>query len=103
MAVHLTKIYTRTGDDGTSGLGDFSRVVKTDPRLVAYADAEEANAAIGVATLTSPPAVAQPVPAQHQQVLPDFDALVDKAGEFKFTWYDDDGAVYEDTKSIEIA
>ncbi len=49
MAVHLTKIYTRTGDDGTSGLGDFSRVVKTDPRLVAYADAEEANAAIGVA------------------------------------------------------
>jgi len=49
MAVHLTKIYTRTGDDGTSGLGDFSRVVKTDPRLVAYADTEEANAAIGVA------------------------------------------------------
>src|SRR5918998_509564 len=49
MAVHLTKIYTRTGDDGTSGLGDFSRVAKTDPRLAAYADAEEANAAIGVA------------------------------------------------------
>ena len=49
MAVHLTKIYTRTGDDGTSGLGDFSRVAKTDSRLVAYADVEEANAAIGVA------------------------------------------------------
>jgi cob(I)alamin adenosyltransferase len=49
MAVHLTKIYTRTGDDGTSGLADFSRVRKTDPRLVAYADTEEANAAIGVA------------------------------------------------------
>ncbi len=49
MAVHLTKIYTRTGDDGTSGLGNFSRVAKTDPRLGAYADAEEANAAIGVA------------------------------------------------------
>lgn len=49
MAVHLTKIYTRTGDDGTSGLADFSRVSKTDPRLVAYADTEEANAAIGVA------------------------------------------------------
>lgn len=49
MAVHLTKIYTRTGDDGTSGLGDFSRVAKTDPRLAAYADTEEANAAIGVA------------------------------------------------------
>jgi cob(I)alamin adenosyltransferase len=49
MAVHLTKIYTRTGDDGTSGLADFSRVRKTDPRLVAYADTEEANASIGVA------------------------------------------------------
>ena len=49
MAVHLTRIYTRTGDDGTTGLGDFSRVRKTDPRLVAYADTEEANAAIGVA------------------------------------------------------
>lgn len=46
--VRLTKIYTRTGDDGTTGLGDFSRTRKTDPRLVAYADANEANATIGV-------------------------------------------------------
>ncbi|MGH4013425.1 MAG: cob(I)yrinic acid a,c-diamide adenosyltransferase [Pseudonocardiaceae bacterium] len=49
MAVHLTRIYTRTGDEGTSGLGDFSRVAKTDPRLAAYADVEEANCALGVA------------------------------------------------------
>src|ERR687894_2565550 len=49
MAVHLTRIYTRTGDDGTTGLGDFSRVHKTDPRLVAYADCDETNCAIGVA------------------------------------------------------
>lgn len=49
MAVHLTKIYTRTGDDGTTGLSDFSRVSKNDARLVAYADTDEANAAIGVA------------------------------------------------------
>ena len=49
MAVHLTKIYTRTGDDGTTGLGDFSRVSKTDVRLTAYADVDECNAAIGVA------------------------------------------------------
>ena len=49
MAVHLTKIYTRTGDDGRTGLSDFSRVSKTDPRLTAYADCDEANAAIGVA------------------------------------------------------
>ena len=49
MAVHLTRIYTRTGDDGTTGLGDFSRVAKTDPRLAAYADCDEANSVIGVA------------------------------------------------------
>lgn len=49
MAVHLTRIYTRTGDDGTSALGDFSRVAKTDPRLLAYADTDEANSSIGVA------------------------------------------------------
>ncbi len=55
MAVHLTRIYTRTGDDGTSGLSDFSRVSKTDPRLVAYADTEEANAAIGVALALGAP------------------------------------------------
>jgi sulfur-oxidizing protein SoxZ len=33
----------------------------------------------------------------------EFDAQVPEAGEFKFTWYDDDGSVYEDAKSIEIA
>ncbi len=49
MAVHLTRIYTRTGDDGTSGLGDFTRVPKTDPRLIAFADVDEANCALGVA------------------------------------------------------
>src|SRR3954453_20621687 len=48
MAVHLTRIYTKTGDDGTTALGDFSRVRKTDVRLAAYADTDEANAALGV-------------------------------------------------------
>ncbi|MFA7266896.1 MAG: cob(I)yrinic acid a,c-diamide adenosyltransferase [Candidatus Nanopelagicales bacterium] len=47
--VNLTRIYTRTGDDGTTALGDFSRTRKTDPRLIAYADVDEANSAIGVA------------------------------------------------------
>src|SRR5690606_15078791 len=47
--VILNRIYTRTGDDGTTALGDFSRTAKTDPRLVAYADTDEANSAIGVA------------------------------------------------------
>jgi cob(I)alamin adenosyltransferase len=49
MAVHLTRIYTKTGDDGTTALGDMSRVRKTDPRVAAYADCDETNAAIGVA------------------------------------------------------
>ena len=48
MVVNLTRIYTRTGDDGTTALGDFSRTSKNDPRLVAYADVDEANSAIGV-------------------------------------------------------
>ncbi|WP_067803110.1 cob(I)yrinic acid a,c-diamide adenosyltransferase [Actinomadura formosensis] len=47
--VVLSRIYTRTGDDGTTALGDASRTRKTDPRLAAYADVEEANAAIGAA------------------------------------------------------
>jgi len=47
--VVLSRIYTRTGDDGTTMLADMSRTRKTDPRLVAYADVEEANCAIGTA------------------------------------------------------
>jgi cob(I)alamin adenosyltransferase len=51
--VNLTRIYTRTGDDGTTALGDNSRTAKTDPRLVAYADVDEANCVIGVALATA--------------------------------------------------
>jgi cob(I)alamin adenosyltransferase len=47
--VNLTRIYTRTGDDGTTSLGDMTRVAKTDPRLIAFADVDEANSCIGVA------------------------------------------------------
>ncbi len=49
MNVHLTRIYTKTGDDGTTALGDMSRVAKTSARIGAYADVDEANSAIGVA------------------------------------------------------
>lgn len=49
MAVHLTRIYTRTGDDGSTALGDMSRVRKTDPRVGAFAECDETNAAVGVA------------------------------------------------------
>ncbi|BDZ57252.1 MULTISPECIES: cob(I)yrinic acid a,c-diamide adenosyltransferase [Barrientosiimonas] len=51
--VNLTRIYTRTGDKGTTALGDFSRTSKTDPRLVAYADTDEANSSIGVVLATT--------------------------------------------------
>ena len=53
MSVRINRVYTRTGDDGSTGLGDFSRVSKNDPRLVAYADADEAGAVIGVAVTTT--------------------------------------------------
>jgi cob(I)alamin adenosyltransferase len=47
--VNLTRIYTRTGDGGETRLGDLSLTTKTDTRLHAYADVDEANAQLGVA------------------------------------------------------
>jgi len=57
--VVLSRIYTRTGDDGTTALVDGSRVAKTDTRLQAYADTDEANCAIGMAVTLGelPPAM----------------------------------------------
>lgn len=49
--VKLNKIYTRTGDDGTTGLGDGSRVAKDDARVEAYGTIDEANAALGLAII----------------------------------------------------
>ena len=50
--VNLTRIYTRTGDDGETHLGDMSRVAKTHPRIEAYGEIDELNAHIGVALNT---------------------------------------------------
>jgi cob(I)alamin adenosyltransferase len=76
MAVHLTRIYTRTGDDGTTALGDMSRVPKTDPRVAAYADCDETNAAIGVALALG--ALPEPVAAVLRTVQNDlFDVGAD--------------------------
>ena len=60
MGNRLSKIYTRTGDDGTTGLGDGSRVPKDSLRVEAYGTVDELNSAIGVllATPEVPPAVA---------------------------------------------
>ena len=49
--VKLNKIYTRTGDDGTSGLVDGSRRPKHGPRFAAIGEVDEANSAIGLASL----------------------------------------------------
>jgi cob(I)alamin adenosyltransferase len=48
MGNRLSKIYTRTGDDGTTGLGDGSRVPKDSPRVEAYGTVDELNSSIGV-------------------------------------------------------
>jgi cob(I)alamin adenosyltransferase len=60
MTVRLTRIYTKTVDAGQTHLGDMSRVSKTDPRLIAYADVDEANSVLGTALAlgTPEPAVA---------------------------------------------
>lgn len=49
--VKLTKIYTRTGDDGRTSMGDGTRVDKHSPRITAQGEVDEANAAIGLARL----------------------------------------------------
>jgi cob(I)alamin adenosyltransferase len=76
MAVHLTRIYTKTGDNGTTALGDMSRVSKTDPRVEAYADCDETNAVIGVALALAP--LPEPVADVLRQVQNDlFDVGAD--------------------------
>ena len=53
MGKRLSKIYTRTGDDGTTGLGDGSRIAKDSIRVDAYGTVDEANSAIGMVLTSS--------------------------------------------------
>ena len=48
MGHRLSKIYTRTGDDGTTGLGDGKRVPKASPRVEAYGNVDELNSVVGM-------------------------------------------------------
>ena len=76
VAVHLTRIYTRAGDDGTTALGDMSRVPKTDTRVGAFADCDETNAVVGVALALG--ALPDPIAAVLRQVQNDlFDVGAD--------------------------
>lgn len=62
MGNRLSKIYTRTGDDGTTGLGDGSRTEKDGLRVAAYGTTDELNSIIGMV-------LAQPLPEQVRKVL----------------------------------
>ena len=76
--VNLTRIYTRTGDEGTTALGDLSRTSKTDLRLAAYADVDEANSCLGVAVALGQ--LPQPLPALLTRIQNDmFDLGADLA------------------------
>lgn len=55
MGHRLSKIYTRTGDDGSTGLGDGTRVGKDSARVAAYGTVDEANSAIGLVLATTLP------------------------------------------------
>jgi len=74
--VNLTRIYTRTGDEGTTALGDLSRTSKTDLRLAAYADVDEANSCLGAAVALGQ--LPQPLPALLTRIQNDmFDVGAD--------------------------
>lgn len=86
--VKLTKIYTRTGDGGQSGLVDGSRLPKTDARFAAIGDVDEANAAIGlaiaaIAVIGGPNAPAHMVLQRIQNDLFDVGADLATPGEVK--------------------
>jgi cob(I)alamin adenosyltransferase len=75
MAKRLTKIVTRTGDDGTTGLGDGTRVGKDAPRIEVLGDLDELNCAIGLV-------LAEPLPDSVRELLaPIQNDLFDLGGE----------------------
>jgi len=76
MGNRLSKIYTRTGDDGTTGLGDGSRVRKDSARVEAYGSVDELNSAVGV--LLAVPALPEAVNACLTEVQHE---LFDMGGE----------------------
>ncbi|HZV23073.1 MAG TPA: cob(I)yrinic acid a,c-diamide adenosyltransferase [Luteimonas sp.] len=68
MGNRLSKIYTKTGDDGSTGLGDGSRIAKDSARVTAYGTVDEANSAIGLvlACAIAPDIAALLTTVQHQ-------------------------------------
>jgi len=70
----LSKIYTRTGDDGSTGLGDGARVSKDSARVTAYGTVDEANSAIGIV-------LACDIPDEVREVLVEGGRVVGLAGQ----------------------
>ncbi|MBP6514994.1 MAG: cob(I)yrinic acid a,c-diamide adenosyltransferase [Steroidobacteraceae bacterium] len=76
MGNRLTKIYTRTGDEGTTGLGDGTRVDKDSARVEAYGTVDEANSAMGMVLAV------EDIPSEVRRVLTDVQHdLFDLGGE----------------------
>ena len=82
MGNRLSKIYTRTGDDGTTGLGDGRRVPKDDPHVEAYGTVDELNSAVGM--VLAVPALPEPVRACLAEIQHD---LFDLGGELCIPGY----------------
>ena len=66
MGHRLSKIYTRTGDDGTTGLANGERIAKTDARVAAFGDVDELNSALGL--LLAEPGVPPPIAASLTRI-----------------------------------
>jgi cob(I)alamin adenosyltransferase len=75
--VRITRVYTRSGDSGSTRLGDMSEVAKTHPRIAAYGDVDELNSVIGLVRATELPSAAQAVLSRVQNEL--FDVGADLA------------------------
>ncbi len=69
MGNRLSKIYTRTGDDGSTGLGDGTRVPKDSPRVAAYGTTDEPNCAIGLVLACEVPETVRELLVQVQHTL----------------------------------
>jgi len=79
--VKLTRIYTRTGDDGTTGLVDGSRIAKADTRVAVIGDVDEANSQVGVAIAALDGDSLHPLLTRIQNDLFDLGADVATPGE----------------------
>lgn len=84
MGNRLSAIATRTGDDGSTGLGDGSRVAKHDPRVAAMGDVDELNSAVGLLLAFGVPDDALAMPALLAEVQQD---LLDLGGELSIPGY----------------